>query len=114
MKFILELDFFKTEPDEETAAEEFRRISRMIVDGYSSGEIVGEDSNHNQFRGWWNMGKVEASDTSALAALQLAESFMAGFEGDEMQDGIDSKLATIRAAIAQAGGQVEGNGGSQA
>lgn len=38
------------------------------------------------------------------AALRLAESFMAGFEGDEMQDGIDERLATIRAAIASAGG----------
>lgn len=36
------------------------------------------------------------------AALRLAESFMAGFEGDEMQDGIDERLATIRAAIASA------------
>ncbi len=27
---------------------------------------------------------------------------MAGFEGDELQDGIDERLATIRAAIAKA------------
>ena len=39
-----------------------------------------------------------------LAALHLAESFMSGFEGDEMQEGIDGKLDTLRAAIAKATG----------
>lgn len=37
----------------------------------------------------------------ALAALKLAESFIAGFEGDELQDGISDMLAEIRGAIAQ-------------
>jgi predicted SnoaL-like aldol condensation-catalyzing enzyme len=34
-----------------------------------------------------------------LAALKKAESFISGFEGDEMQEGIDEMLAEIRAAI---------------
>lgn len=38
-----------------------------------------------------------------LEALRAAEAFMAGFEGDELQEGIDKRLAGIRAAITQAG-----------
>ena len=37
-----------------------------------------------------------------LGALKSAESFMAGFEGDELQEGIDERLRLIRDAIAQA------------
>lgn len=36
----------------------------------------------------------------ALHALKVAEEFISGFEGDELQEAIDDKLATIRAAIA--------------
>lgn len=43
-----------------------------------------------------------AAAPALLAALKLAESFMAGFEDDELQDGINDRLATIRAAIAAA------------
>lgn len=42
---------------------------------------------------------AEAGDV--LSALKVAEEFMSGFEGDKMQDGIDAKLALIRAAIAK-------------
>jgi len=34
-----------------------------------------------------------------LAALKKAEEFMRGFEDDEMQEGINARLATLRAAI---------------
>lgn len=37
-----------------------------------------------------------------LAALEGAESFIAGFEGDETQEGIDDLLEETRAAIAEA------------
>lgn len=40
-----------------------------------------------------------------LAALDQAESFIAGFEDDELQEGIDGMLAAIRAAIAKAKGE---------
>lgn len=43
--------------------------------------------------------RCAAAAPALLEALKLAESFMAGFEGDERQDGIDERLATIRAAI---------------
>lgn len=38
-------------------------------------------------------------------ALVKAEAFIAGFEGDELQEGIDELLKAVRAAIAKAGGQ---------
>lgn len=38
-------------------------------------------------------------DESPLAALKAAERFVAGFEGDEMQEGVDELLAQMRAAI---------------
>lgn len=40
-----------------------------------------------------------------LAALRQAEDFIAGFEGDEMQEGIDELLAATRSAIAKAEGR---------
>lgn len=39
--------------------------------------------------------------TMLLEALVDAEAFMAGFEDDELQDGINDRLAKIRAAIAK-------------
>lgn len=38
---------------------------------------------------------------SPLDALTAAESFISGFEGDDMQEGIDELLAKVRAAIDQ-------------
>lgn len=48
--------------------------------------------------------RLIAAAPALLAALELAESFMAGFEGDELQDDMDDHLATVRAAIALAHG----------
>lgn len=40
-------------------------------------------------------------------ALKAAERFIRGFEGDEMQEGIDSLLQTIRAAIRHEGKRMD-------
>ena len=40
-----------------------------------------------------------AAAPALLEALKLAESFMGGFEDDAAQDGINERLATIRAAL---------------
>ncbi len=40
-----------------------------------------------------------------LKALDCAESFIAGFEDDECQEGVDDLLGSIRAAIAKARGR---------
>lgn len=45
-----------------------------------------------------------AASPDLLAALDKAEDFISGFEGDELQEGIDELLAEIRAAIAKAKG----------
>lgn len=52
--------------------------------------------------------ELVATPTSLLAELKMAEDFMASFEGDELQEGIDEKLAAIRTAIAKAEGRPNG------
>ena len=47
-------------------------------------------------------GRILAAElVEVREALAIAERFMSGFEGDEMQDGIDEKLAKIRSALEQ-------------
>jgi len=38
-----------------------------------------------------------------VAALLVADDFMSGFEGDDMQEGIDTKITQVRRALAAAG-----------
>jgi hypothetical protein len=47
-------------------------------------------------------GRHDKAASDLLAALVIAERFMAGFEGDELQEGIDGMITTVRAAIALA------------
>ena len=44
---------------------------------------------------------ADAPDNLTLRALVKAELFMSGFEGDEVQEGVDADLASIRQAIQQ-------------
>lgn len=44
---------------------------------------------------------AEAPENATLRALVKAELFMSGFEDDEVQEGVDADLASIRAAIQQ-------------
>lgn len=46
--------------------------------------------------------KLAGAAPAMLNALRVAESFIVGFEGDEVQEGIDELLGEIRAAIAEA------------
>ncbi len=46
--------------------------------------------------------RLIAAAPDLLAALASAESFISGFEGDEIQEGVDELLAAVRAAIAKA------------
>lgn len=50
-------------------------------------------------------GALIAAAPEMLAALSAAEAFIAGLEGDELQEGIGSLLATVRAAIDKAEGR---------
>lgn len=42
---------------------------------------------------------LAVTDADVLGALTAAESFVSGFEGDEMQEGVDEMLAKLRTAI---------------
>ncbi len=42
----------------------------------------------------------DAARAQVLPALQAAEAFIAGFEDDELQEGVPELLASLRAAIA--------------
>lgn len=42
---------------------------------------------------------VDPSVDAVLSALKAAEDFISGFEGDEVQEGIDATLALIRTTI---------------
>lgn len=48
--------------------------------------------------------KQALANLRTVTALRRAESFISGFEGDELQEGIDDLLSEIRAAIKQAEG----------
>ncbi|OZI79883.1 hypothetical protein [Bordetella genomosp. 2] len=63
----------------------------------ASREITEEEQAAN--------ARLIATAPELLEALTEAEVFMAGFEGDELQDGIDAKLQQARAAIAKANGE---------
>jgi hypothetical protein len=54
----------------------------------------------------WNRRAAPAAD-APKKALIAAEQFISGFEGDEMQEGIDVLLRQIRAAIHQANGAAQ-------
>lgn len=51
-----------------------------------------------------SLSRQMAAAPQMHAALVAAESFLSGFEGDEVQEGIDALLASIRASISKAGG----------
>lgn len=47
--------------------------------------------------------RLRDAASDLLAALRRAESFIAGFEGDPSQVGLDGLLVEVRSAIAKAG-----------
>lgn len=76
-----------------------RRIAFMAI----SGSRYADERRKN----WAEIkanARLIAASPDLLAELEKAEAFMSGFEGDPLQEGIDEKLANIRAAIAKAKG----------
>lgn len=71
-----------------------------------AGRVLDQGQSAFEAREWTQLQRLLREVAPALAApmllqqLRIAEEFMAGFEGDEVQDGIDEKLAGIRIAIA--------------
>lgn len=77
--------------DETTGNEEEREVSTVHSGNYMDGTL--------------DLRRAESAAPAMLAALQWAESFVSGFEDDELQEGIDDNLSMIRAAIAAALGE---------
>jgi hypothetical protein len=81
-------------------------LLRAIYDQH----ITNDGSPDDKLIGEWAKPYRDAQGKRAAAedmyqALQLAEDFMSGFEGDDTQESIADKLATIRAALAKAEGR---------
>lgn len=56
MKHVLTLDFHESDPDSDAVNFEFDRIAGMIAEGYTSGELLGEDDDGERtYRGWWSL-----------------------------------------------------------
>jgi hypothetical protein len=55
MKVHIELDFRDASPDESTVEGELKRVVKMVTDGFTSGELTGEDNDGNGYRGWWSL-----------------------------------------------------------
>lgn len=93
---------FGDTPDE-TGAEVARilaDVARRLKLGTPDPETFARirDANGNHVGGWRFTESAEA--VTPLEALKLALAFMEGFEGDELQEGIDARLRTIRATVA--------------
>lgn len=59
---------------------------------------------HSDARDMESLTDLRVKVQAMFDALVEAESFIAGFEDDEMQEGVDHMLGEIRAAIANAKG----------
>lgn len=74
-------------------------------------EIVPHGKGERTNRVWIDMPENHAralaaflqarygQEAALIAALDAAERFIAGFEGDELQEGIDALLTTVRTAL---------------
>jgi hypothetical protein len=69
-------------------------------------EQIQEDARQELKRAKENKRKklIEQAALELYEALEMAEGFISGFEDDEVQEGINEKLATIRAALDKARG----------
>lgn len=89
-----------------------RFCARAVItngEGYYIGEVTWTQGYSFLDEAKTKAGRIAtahrfAASDDVLAQLCKAESFIAGFEGDEMQEGIDDLLSGIRAAINKANG----------
>lgn len=77
---------------------EFRDEAGGLMFIVNPDDIFNHDGNRFEI-------DIEPEDGSVLTALRSAESFISGFEGDELQEGVREKLTMIRAAIIKAEGR---------
>jgi len=92
---------------------DFDRYDAGLLNDFGGGDVAwwheylrAELERAHDFYHSWADGLAGAAQPTLkaelLAALTAAERFMAGFEGDQMQVGIDHDLALVRAAITNA------------
>lgn len=72
------------------------------VDALPHDDLKSED---DRMVAAWNRRAPDPVREKLVDALRKAESFVSGFEGDELQERIDELLTGIRAAIAKAEGR---------
>lgn len=83
------------------------------------GHIDGKHSNFPRLppadQAYWNRAAVNFTARLSDAptplpeirnALRVALAFMEGFEGDDLQDGIDERIDTVRSALKAAEGRI--------
>lgn len=70
--------------------------------GRPHGAVVARIGNHRGFVHGYAIGPAVAAVPEMIGALEIAEQFIAGFEGDELQEGVAEKLETIRRVLASA------------
>lgn len=87
-------------PSDETLASSLLMLSRLIGTDHPQGRQEMRDI----------VARAEKETAGMLAELRKAESFISGFEDDELQEGIAELLAGIRAAIARAEGTADWSG----
>lgn len=55
MKYTLNIDFRDHEPEDETVRDEVIRIAEMITEGFTSGDLIGDNYN-----GWWSFDAIDS------------------------------------------------------
>lgn len=81
---VMELDHLKNKADIDDEARE--AIEQIVDRGHRAIDVLNTDARI-------------VSAQFILNAMNEAEAFMSGFEGDEMQEGIDIKLIQLRMAV---------------
>lgn len=95
--------------DEEEAREEFDQLQTAAIELRTLRDklqVALDAEKERADYAWRNTRTIEAARQEEMAkrdkltaALVRAEDFISGFEGDEMQEGIDQLLAEIRAEL---------------
>jgi hypothetical protein len=79
-------------------------MSAPKVDVHGILERAGANPDAPEGSQAWALAQVDAAVAKLIEQTAAAEQFIAGFEGDEIQEGIGDLLATLRAALANIGG----------
>jgi hypothetical protein len=79
-------------------------MSASAIDVQGILERAGADANAPEGSQAWALAQVGAAVATLVERSTAAERFIAGFEGDELQEGIDDLLAGLRSSLNRVGG----------